>query len=149
MKELDNKNDFFESIGKEIPFDVPKDYFDKLPTRIQELCVGSSSVNTSQKVSIWQVVKTQFTLAFGFVGFALIAFAIFFYIKPQDQAKVLTNDDYIKVVEKHIYDYDEVRLTNESEGLVNYDSIRDEMKDEMIQYLLDENVDYVTLIEQY
>lgn len=142
-------NEIFGSVGKEIPFKVPKDYFENLPTRIQEKCVSTHSVSNGQNASVWQVVKSQFTLAFGFVAFALIAFAAFFYIQPKEQVNQLSNDDYINIVEKHIYDYDEARLANESEGLVNYDSVKNNLKDEMIQYLLDENVDYVTLMEQY
>lgn len=150
MKELDNINESFASAGKEVPFKVPTGYFDTLPMRIQERCVNISPVGNKQPVSIWQVIKSQLTLASGFAAFAIIAFAAFYYLKPAEQTIVLSNDDYIEIIQKSIYDYDEQRLAKESNGLIHGDSLKDNnLKDEMIQYLLDENVDYVTLMEQY
>jgi hypothetical protein len=149
MKELDNINESFASAGMEAPFKVPTGYFDSLPSRIQERCVSTSVASNKQTISIWQVIKSQLTLASGFAAFAIIAFVAFYYLKPTEQTIVLSNDDYIEIIQKNIYEYDEYRLAKESNGLIHDDSLKNILKDEMIQYLLDENVDYVTLIEQY
>ena len=149
MKELDNINETFASAGKETPFKVPSDYFDTLPMRIQELCVSTSSTRSKQDIPLWQVIKTQLSLATGFIAFAIIAFAAFYYIKPTQQGIGLSKEDYIEIVQKNIYDYDEGRLAKETNGLINIDSLKKSHEDDMIQYLLDENIDYVTLIEQY
>lgn len=148
MKELENNNESFAYVGKEVPFNVPSGYFDELPSRIMDRCVGANATTENEHTSIWQVLRSQLALAAGFIGLAFLAFVGYYYIKPSGNGEVLTNDDYIEIVRKNIYDYDEGLLVKESNVYLNYDSINNELQDDMIQYLLDRNIDYVTLMEE-
>jgi hypothetical protein len=149
MKELENINKLIGSAGKETPFKVPDGYFDQLPLRIQDQCVSENVEENTKIVPLWQVVRSQLALASGFAAIALIAFVGYYYLQPTDQGQVLSNDDYIEIVKRNIYDYDEGKLIKESGKFISYDSINNELKEDMIQYLLDQDIDYVTLMEQF
>lgn len=148
MKELENNNESFAHVGKEVPFKVPDGYFDELPTRIMDRCLDANATIETKHIPIWQVLRSQLALAAGFIGLALLAFVSYYYLQPSKNDIVLSNDDYIEIVRKNIYDYDEELLVKESNGYLNYDSINKEWQDDMIQYLLDRNIDYVTLLEE-
>jgi hypothetical protein len=147
MKELENNNESFSHVGNKIPFTVPSDYFEKLPMRIQNLCI--SQPKEGAIVPFFQIIRSQLALASGFVLLVIIAFAGYYYIQPQKHSVILSNDDYIEIVNKQIYDYDEGHLLNAVKNPINNLSPKDDLTDEMIQYLLQENIDYVTLMEQY
>jgi hypothetical protein len=149
MKELENINKLLGSAGKETPFKVPEGYFDKLPLRIQEQCASDNAIEKTKIVPMWQVIRSQLALASGFAAMALIGFIGYYYLQPSDQGQVLSKDDYIEIVKRNIYDYDEGRLIKESGKFISYDSINNELKEDMIQYLLDQDIDYVTLMEQF
>jgi hypothetical protein len=150
MKELENINESFASAGKVTPFKVPDGYFEKLPMQIHERCVGKSATEKTRIVPLWQVIRSQLALASGFAALALLGFVAYYYIQPTDHNQVvLSNDDYIEIVKRNIYDYDEGRLVKESGKYISYDSINNELKEDMIQYLLDQDIDYVTLMEQF
>jgi len=146
MKEIENSETFF-SAGKEIPYKVPEGYFDELPSRIQQYCLEHSGHNNTY--SIFQIVRTQLALAAGFIGFVLFALAGYYYLQPKQPVEVLTCGHYIDIVSIEITDYDEAIIQNDSDKKLPFDSLKHKRTDEMIQYLLEENLDYVTLIEQY
>ncbi len=147
MKELEKNKEVIGRFGRELPFKVPSEYFEELPMKIQSICLSKEK----EKVHIpfLQLIKSQLALAMGFIILAALAFAGYYYIKPPSQNSVLTNDDYIEIVEKHISDFDEGHLLNAVKDSKDTHSPSNDLTDEMIRYLLKENVDYVTLMEQY
>jgi hypothetical protein len=147
MKKLENSKEVFENFERELPFKVPSGYFEDLPLRIQSICLSQEKERVH--IPLLQLVKSQLALAMGFVILAALAFAGYYYIKPPSQNGVLTNDDYIEIVEKHISDFDEGHLLNAVKDTKEPHSPSNDLADEMIRYLLKENVDYVTLMEQY
>lgn len=149
MKEKENINEFTAKFGKELPYSVPDGYFDSLPFRIQEYCLTQSPVHRKQKVTVWQALKAQMSLAAGFVALAFLAAGAYYVLQPTSNTpSVLSNDDYIEIIQNNIYDFDEESLINEIQPYRLDDSIQNH-NDEMIQYLLDQDIDYTTLIEQY
>ncbi|MDD3891721.1 MAG: hypothetical protein PHE03_05395 [Bacteroidales bacterium] len=149
MKEKENINKFTAKYGKELPYSVPDGYFDSLPFRIQEYCLTQSPVHTKQKVTVWQAIRAQISLAAGFVALAFLAAGAYYVLQPTSNTpSVLSNDDYIEIIQNNIYDFDEENLINEIQPYRLDDSIQS-YNDEMIQYLLDQDIDYTTLIEQY
>lgn len=147
MKELENNEKFFMA-GKELPFNVPDGYFDKLPTRIQHLCVSQPDSSPLTQ-PFFLVLRSQLALATGFVALVLLAFAGYFYLQPQVPVDILSNSDYIEIVRIDIAEYDEAILSSVSNEKSPCDSLKLDRTDEMIKYLLEENVDFVTLMEQY
>lgn len=147
MKDLENNSEKLELLRKELPFKVPEGYFDELPARIQNLCVGEEKEKT--QVSLFQLVKAQMSLAAGFIILVGLALAGYYFIKPPADKVMLTNDDYIEIVEKHITDFDEGHLLNAVKDSREIHTPSNDMTEEMIRYLLKENLDYVTLMEEY
>ncbi|MFP4557191.1 MAG: hypothetical protein ACLFNU_09995 [Bacteroidales bacterium] len=149
MRELENKETSFLPDGRKAPFVAPSGYFDELPRRIQERCIAEKPINESKKAPLIQVLKSQLALASGFIGLALLAFLGYYNLKPTDKTTIqLSNDDYIEIVSRNIYDFDETTLM-ERAGYNSSNHPDDSLNEEMIQYLLDEDIDYTTLIEQY
>ncbi len=150
MKDLESNNESFYKAGKELPFKVPEGYFDELPTRIQDFCLAHAPITSSEpERSFFGVLKAQLALASGFVGLVLLAFAGYYYLQPKPPVDALTNGDFIEIVRVDVTDFDEAQLHSLQENHSPYDSLTNDRTDEMIQYLLEENVDYVTLMEQY
>jgi hypothetical protein len=88
-------------------------------------------------------------LAAGFAALVVLGYAGYFYIqRPEVPAQNLTNNDYIEIVSKRISDYDEAQLVDARGISTNIDTLKHNKSDLMIQYLLEENIDYVTLMEQ-
>lgn len=146
MKDFTNNEELNFKADKKLPFSVPDGYFDTLPSRIQDLCV--SSQKQKPFALFLQTVRTQLALAAGFAAFVVLAYAGYFYIQLTPTPRELSKNDYIEVVSKRISDFDEGQLVEASGVNVKFDSIKPDKNDQIIQYLLEENIDYVTLMEQ-
>jgi hypothetical protein len=150
MEELDKINDSLYAVGKDLPYKVPREYFDNLPMRIQSRCVEQNfKARNSAPVGIAQILKAQLSLAIGFVMMALIAFTGYFYIRPTGNNGDTAKEDYIEIVQKNIYEYDQGAIKNRSKMIDGSDSLKNNYRDEMIKYLIEENNDFVTLMEKY
>jgi hypothetical protein len=146
MKDFTNNEELNFKVDKKLPFSAPDGYFDTLPGRIQDLCVSSQK---QKPFAIFvQTVRTQLALAAGFAAFVVLAYAGYFYIQTTPTQRELSKNDYIEVVSKRISDFDEGQLVEASGVSANLDSIKPDKNDQIIQYLLEENIDYVTLMEQ-
>lgn len=146
MKDFTNNDELNLKVDKKLPFSVPDGYFDTLPGRIQNLCINSQK---QKPFAIFiQTVRTQLALAAGFAALVVLAYAGYFYIQTTPTQRELSNNDYIEIVSKRISDFDEGQLVEASGVNVKFDSIKPDKNDQIIQYLLEENIDYVTLMEQ-
>lgn len=148
MKEFENSNETFFKVGKDIPYKVPEGYFDELPTRIQDLCLSKQEIK-EPVFSFAQVLKTQLALASGFIVLVMLALAGYYYLQPTTPVEVLSHSDYIEIVRIDVSEFDEALINSAMSDSSPFDTIKQERLDEMIKYLLEENVDYVTLLEQY
>ena len=147
MKEFENINESFPFIGKKLPFEVPHGYFEKLPMRIQEQCVKSQAVKVTQHVPFIKVLRTQLSLAAGFVMMVMLALAGYYFMSPSEPINT-ANNDYIEIVQKNIYEGD-MEQKNEANNQNINDSLKSNFRDEMFKYLIEDNGDYVTLMEKY
>ena len=149
MKEKEIINKIESGFGKELAYNVPKGYFDSLPQRIQEYCLTESPIHSEERVTVWKAIRAQLSLAAGFVSLAILALVGYYLLQPTNNtSNVLSNDDYIEIIQNNIYDFDEASIIKESHPYSLNDSTQS-YNDEMIQYLLDQDIDYTTLIEQY
>jgi hypothetical protein len=124
---------------------VPENYFENLPNRIQQRCLEQyGTAKKSQATPFWQLIRAQLSLAAGFVVMAIIAFAGYYFLRPTPQPSETTGNDYIQIVQKDIYEFDEGENANDQK-----DAEKDNLKDEMFKYLNEDNNDYVTLMEKY
>lgn len=145
MKEFDNIDNLLKTAGRDLPYSVPENYFENLPHRIQQRCVEQhGTVKKSQATPFWQLIRAQLSLAAGFAFMAIIAFAGYYYLRPAPQSSETTGNDYIQIVQKDIYEFDEGENANDQK-----DAEKENLKDEMFKYLNEDDNDYVTLMEKY
>ena len=150
MSEFKNIGRSLKNAGNSNPFSTPHGYFEALPTRVQEYC--QPKVEQHESSGIVRVLKAQLALVAGFCFLAVMSYWGYYLVNPSFNAPEVTSTDYVDIVSKHVAEFDEAQLVEAVEAMepINvYDSIKKDVSDEMIQYLLEENVDYVSLMEQY
>jgi hypothetical protein len=149
MKDLENINESFASAGKELPFKVPQGYFESLPNRIQERCLLEKTPVSNVNYSFFRVFKGQLAFAAGFIGLAMMAYTGYYFIHPKSDYSKKTGEDYIEIVQKSIYENYQDLPAKSSRSLLNYDSLKNNHREEVVKYLFEEDIDYVTLMERY
>lgn len=134
--------------NKKNPFSVPEGYFETFPSRMQEKIV------TDQKESGWILklfyfVKPQLALGFMILGFALIAITVTDTIMTKQAQSTVGSDVYTRIIELDASEYSEqqfidILLEDEKEIIKN----KEQETDQYLHYLMDENIDYGTLIDE-
>jgi len=126
-------------IGKQQPFKVPDNYFKDLPERIMERCEKKE-----QKRSVVQIIKPTISLAAMFIGVALIAYLAIQVIDQPDGETTYQQED---IAEAEYYNQNELMedINSGESKQLKQDS---EQTDQYIEYLLNEDIDYTTLINE-
>jgi hypothetical protein len=138
---MSNHGKLNNKIGNEKPFRVPENYFRDLPDRIMERCEQQE-----QKQSVVQIIRPTLSLAAMFIGVALIAY---FALQMIDRPAVQVPSSQQDIAEAEYYD----QYYNQNELLEGEDDSEDTKADnkktqKYIEYLLDEDIDYTTLINE-
>ncbi|HKL08004.1 MAG TPA: hypothetical protein VJ896_04465 [Bacteroidales bacterium] len=130
------------------PFSVPEGYFENFPSRIQEKIV-SETRETNRIKQLFHVIKPQLALGFMIVGFALIAITAIDTIMSNRVKSSVSNEVYTRIIEVDASEYSEQQFIDillEEEKKSNEQ--QKEETDEYIHYLMDEGIDYGTLIDE-
>jgi hypothetical protein len=130
------------------PFSVPKDYFEEFPTRIQEKIV-SEKKELSWAMRVLYYVKPQFALGFMIIAFATISItAVDFILSGRNEAG-LGNELFTRTIEVDAYEFTEQHfidvLLEDKKDVIEKKEIE---TDHYINYLVNENIDYGTLIDE-
>lgn len=133
-----SNHDKLNKIGKEQPFRVPENYFTDLPEKIMDKCEQEE-----QKRSLVHIIKPALSLAAMFIGVALIAY---FALQLLDRPAVQAPSGQQDIAEAEYYD----QYYNQNELLkgVQEDKADNKKTQKYIEYLLDEDIDYTTLINE-
>lgn len=142
MSDLETFGPNLSRSSKNNPFIVPKGYFDSLPSRIQDHCMKENS--KEQPVQWYIVFRTQLALAAGFCFIVFVAFAGYYFTRP---ISYFDRVDYVKMVVESGTEFDESQLYDAVMNGNKKDTVKIKVNEELIDYLLNENVDYVTLKE--
>jgi hypothetical protein len=130
------------------PFSVPEGYFENFPTRMQEK-ISSKEQEPAWIMKLMQYVKPQFALGFMIVAFAFISIITVDFILSNKNSSGLNNELYTRIIEvdasefteRHVLDV----LLEEDKKTVEKKKIE---SDYYINYLIDEDIDYGTLIDE-
>ncbi|MEE4198924.1 MAG: hypothetical protein V2I54_14890 [Bacteroidales bacterium] len=146
-KELNHK--FKNLQGKNNnPFSVPEGYFEDFPSRVQHKIASASRPN-SWIIQLFHVVKPQLALGFMIAAFAFIALTTVDIIMSKQVNSSVSNEVYTRIIEVDASEYSEQQfidiLLEEEKKSAEQEK---EATDEYIHYLMDEGIDYGTLIDE-
>lgn len=138
--------DDLSKIKKKQIFKVPDNYFNEFSSRLQDKIHKEKPVSGVEKIMLF--ARPKLTLAFLIVGFILIAYVSFKLFLSDNLKTELSANDIAEIIEYNAYDFDE-NLFIEALEETDFEIIEDaEYTNEIIDYLIEENIDYLTLINE-
>lgn len=157
-KELLDQAPGMSNAPKDNPFEVPKDYFENLPERIQQL--KNSRAQRSHR-TIWGYSQ-QKVLAYAAALAVLVSFGLsVFFLTHDDEINDFAgiDDDYYESYFSYIADYDEAHyydiVLNEENDILDSEDIffgvmweEDMEEDDYLEYLLDNMDIYPYLLDE-
>ncbi len=138
-------------IKKEKHFAVPKGYFERFPARM------SDKIHAEQEMGFYKkhvlTLKPYFAIAAIFLGLVIVGKISYELLNPGSTGTDLESNEIVALIEDDIYYYsDEIILdvismkenisTNES-----MESHDEDLTNDVIDYLIDENIDLYDIIE--
>jgi len=130
-----------DKIAKDNPFRVPDNYFDEVKRDIFAKTRGEE--NKKNKRGISRVLKPAIMMAAAMLAFAIISYSILKLLFPEYNSTEKQN------LSELVYIFDEVELIDELAGDNHYERDLPAERSEIIDYLMDSDIDYNTLIEYF
>lgn len=133
---------------KNNPFSVPKGYFENFPTQMQERII-SKQKDYNWVIRLLNYIKPQFALGFMIIAFGIIAYSAVNFILSNKVSNGIDSDFYTRIIEVDASEYSEqhfIDILLEDEKKIEIE--KKEETDFYINYLVDEDIDYGTLIDE-
>ena len=163
MNELSKIAPNLSKIKKENTYKVPDNYFDEFPAKIQSICLAQQSLLFSIKekfitllfplgrgrgMSFFKPSLRLATVSFSIVVVLLFSYVISNYYISNNTSTTLSTEEISEIMEFNSYNIEEDLLV---EALIQETgfAITDEdfeQTDELIEYLVDYDIDYETLV---
>ena len=147
MKDQEHIPDKIQASGKVLPFKVPDQYFDDLPGRIHDRL---SSTVLQPRQSLLRTIRPQLAIAAIFVGMIAVGYAGFSILSRKDNSSFLSDKEFAETLEYLAYDIDEdilITAVMESETIMDAEPADPEI-DELIEYLSEEKIDFIQLLNE-
>lgn len=132
MKDIDK-------IGKKNPFRVPDNYFEEVREDIYNRTSGTYSVKSKNRII--RLVKPVLMLAAAMIAFAIISYTGLKLLFPEYGEPA--EDNYSEL----LYQFDEVELINKLTEQEPDFEIQSSDTEAIIDYLLDEDIEYTSIVE--
>lgn len=130
---------------KKLPFKVPEGYFDNLPQRIQERIATAKTQHKQQ--DRWVALKSQLAFAAGFAFMALLSYLGYYMAHPLIANKKTIKTDYVEIVSRTIYEFDDIDLYKAIEQKKKTDSLK-EVYNEIPHKLYVRSSNCITIIDE-
>lgn len=134
-----------EKFNKKLPFKVPEGYFDNLPLRVQER-IAATETQHEQK-GRWVTLKSQLAFAAGFAFMALLSYLGYYMARPLMADKKAVKTDYVEIVSRTIYEFDDIDLYKAIEQKKKTDSLK-EVYNEIPHRLYVRSSNCITIIDE-
>lgn len=129
------------------PFSVPEGYFEAFPSRMQERIL-SENKEYAWAVKFFKYVKPQIALGFMIITFAVISITTVNFILSNRNTGI-DSDLYTRIIEVDASEFSEQHFLDVLfEEKKKVDDHKKEETDFYIHYLIDEDIDYGTLIDE-
>ena len=146
---MDELKDILKNIGdnRENPFTVPDGYFDEFPSKIQERI--SSVKGESKLARFFTLLKPQLALSLSILAFAIISYSVINFIDVRTKSSNKTEDiaTIINVDELEFNEQDFLKIMFDEENNIPVEKI-DEEAEIYMKYLMNEDIDYGTLLDE-
>ena len=139
----------FSGLKMENPFRVPDNYFDNLPEKIQVNIRAREKAVSKPVTRIVDYLKPHLALAAAILGFALIGYTGFRYFINRNSDSQISNHEIAEYMDFYSNDVDNtliIELLEEQEQQPV--ETNDDLSEEIIDYLLNENIDIYTIANQ-
>lgn len=147
MKAKENIPEEIPGMSRKIPFGVPDNYFDELPSRIQERLSETSTVSIS-RIS---PVRRSLALAAMFIGLVTLGYFGMKMILNGQDARMLSGEEISTAIEYFGYQFDDDMLIAaivESDIDLGPQNI-DYESDVIIEFLSSEDIDFNEILIDY
>lgn len=141
FEELKIEAPVLSNIPKYNPFEVPADYFDELPTAIQEKCTIRNLKLTWKE---WLAMIFRPNFAIPVLSVFLIAFSAIYYLqKNQMEIEPFVAEEIN--IEEQLQNIDESTIIDALAAQVNNETSIDTDQDKIMNYLLENDIDETNL----
>lgn len=147
MKAKENIPEEIPGMSRKIPFGVPDNYFDELPSRIQERLSETPTVSIS-RIS---PVRRSLALAAMFIGLVTLGYFGMKMILNGQDARMLSGEEISTAIEYFGYQFDDDMLIAaiiESDITFGPQDIDNET-DAIIEFLSSEEIDFNEILIDY
>ena len=147
MKAKENIPEEIPGMSRKIPFGVPDNYFDELPSRIQERLSETPTVSIS-RIS---PVRRSLALAAMFIGLVTVGYFGMKMILNGQDARMLSGEEISTAIEYFGYQFDDDMLIAaiiESDIIFGPQDIDNET-DAIIEFLSSEEIDFNEILIDY
>lgn len=134
-----------EKFNKKLPFKVPEGYFDNLPLRVQERIAATETQHEPK--GRWVTLKSQLAFAAGFAFMALLSYLGYYMARPLMADKKAVKTDYVEIVSRTIYEFDDIDLYKAIEQKKKTDSLK-EVYNEIPHRLYVRSSNCITIIDE-
>ncbi|MGM0666311.1 MAG: hypothetical protein ACQETA_03225 [Bacteroidota bacterium] len=121
------------------PFRVPDNYFDEVKKDIREKTRDAGYKKSKTRISV--VLKPAIMMAAAMLAFVIISYSILKLLFPEYNSAGEQNFSEL------VFDFDEAELIDELAAHKNNEEALPAERSEIIDYLMDNNVDYHSIIE--
>lgn len=131
------------------PYKVPNGYFDDFPMQLQERIHQQEHRNVPSWLSFMHLIKPQVTIALGVAIFAIISVTTVHYLINNQQSQQIMPMEYAKMMEGGMIESSEqhfIDILLEEEQSAKQEKLEQEA---YINYLVDEGIDYGTLMDEF
>lgn len=147
MDESSNISPRLTKIKRRNPYSVPENYFEELPGRIQE-AIHVQKETEPVKPFAFRFIRPQLAIAASIIIFAMLGYLGYKSIYSYKSSIELTSGEIAEYVEYYSSEIDEdlfIELLDENKlPKANFS----DLSDEIITYLIDESIDYQSIVEQ-
>ena len=151
---MDNINKIapnLSKIKKDKHFKIPEDYFDRFPARMSDKIHAEKDTGFYKKHVL--ILKPYLAIAALFIGMVIIGKITYDVLNTGSTNTELGSDEIAALIDDDIYHYSEEIILNviymsdsksEDAGINSND---EDLTNEIIDYLIDENIDVFDIIE--
>jgi len=147
MDESSNISPRLTKIKRGNPYSVPENYFEELPGRILE-AIHVQKETGPVKPFIFRAIRLQLAVAASIIAFAVIGYFGYKLIHSDNSASGLTSGEIAEYVEYYSSEIEEDMFIEMLEENKLPEADYSDLSDEIITYLVDENIDYQSIVEQ-